>query len=68
MSTFKLEKGLDKVTNRYRTVVIAAKRAREIIEKNLELETGSSFKKASSIALEEFLQGKLKYNENAKKK
>ena len=68
MSTFRLEKGLDKVTNKYKAVVIVAKRARIIIEKNLELETGSSFKKASSIALEEFLAGGIKFNENAKQK
>ena len=66
MSTFALEKLLDKVANKYKLVVIASKRARDLNEKNLDFDLKSTFRKATSIALEETLEGKIKYREDAK--
>lgn len=66
MTTFSLEKLLDKVDNKYKLVVVASKRAREILER-ADLNIQSSFKKATTIALEEVLSRKVKYEEPRRK-
>lgn len=66
MSTFSLEKLIDKVTNKYRLVVVAAKRARSLNEK-IDFDIKSKFRKSTTIALEEVLTGKIKYEEPKKK-
>jgi DNA-directed RNA polymerase omega subunit len=65
-TTFSLEKLLDNVTNKYKLTVVAARRARRLMEK-VDLNINSSFKKATSIGLEEVLLGKVKYDEPKKK-
>ncbi|MFH1824040.1 MAG: DNA-directed RNA polymerase subunit omega [Candidatus Firestonebacteria bacterium] len=65
-TTFSLEKYLDKVQNKYKITVVASKRARQLAEKS-DLNTDSNFKKSSSMALEETLLGKVKYEEPKKK-
>ena len=61
-STFLLEKLLDKQTNKYRITMIGAKRARQLTENSFNLDVKSIFKKHTSIALEEALNGKVKYH------
>ena len=68
MTLFNLEKLLDKFSNKYKITVIAARRARVLTEKSLEFDVKSSFKKATSIGLEEALNDKVKYLEDVKKK
>ncbi|MCX5776879.1 MAG: DNA-directed RNA polymerase subunit omega [Candidatus Firestonebacteria bacterium] len=65
MSTFSLEKKLDKETNKFRVSVVAALRARVINEK--ENDDKKSFAKVSFQALEEVLNHKVKYVEAKKK-
>ncbi len=68
MSTFKLEKLLDKVDNKYMLSVLAAKRARVLNDRSFDFDTKSTFHKATSIALEETLDGKVRLKEEGKKK
>ncbi|GEM_PF-1509806 len=68
MSTFKLEKMLDKVDNKYMLTVIAAKRARVLNDRSFDFDTKSTFRKATSIGLEEVLEGKVKLKAEDKKK
>lgn len=61
MSSFALEKLLDKETNKYRVAIIAAKRARVINEK--ENDEKMTFAKVALMALQETLEKKVKYVE-----
>ncbi len=58
--THKLEELLEGKGNRYRLVVVASKRARELNAGAPAL-IESEAKKRTSLALEEVLQGKIKY-------
>jgi DNA-directed RNA polymerase subunit omega len=58
--TYKLEELLKGKGNRYRLVVVASKRARELNAGAPAL-IKSEAKKTISLALEEVLQGKIKY-------
>ncbi|HZK57379.1 MAG TPA: DNA-directed RNA polymerase subunit omega [Clostridia bacterium] len=51
---------LERVDSRYTLVVVAAKRARQIINEG-KLETGSCFKKPVSIATQEIFEGNISY-------
>ncbi len=55
-----LNKSLDKVSNRYLLVVLAAKRARQI-NRGAAPQVDSRQKKPTSVALEEIAQGKVGY-------
>lgn len=55
-----LEKALDKASNRYLLVVLAAKRARQL-NRGATPQLDSKHKKPTSIALEEIAQGKIGY-------
>ena len=59
-SAYKLEKLLEGKGNRYRLVVVASKRARELNAGAPAL-IESEVQKTISLALEEVLQGKIKY-------
>ena len=61
MSSFALEKLLDKETNKYRVAIIAAKRARVINEK--ENDEKKTFAKVALMALQETLEKKVMYVE-----
>ncbi len=58
MSSFSLEKLLDKETNKYRVAIIAAKRARVINE--TENDDKKTFAKVALQALQETLEKKVK--------
>ena len=66
MNIFDIEKLIKKNDNKYKISVIAARRARSMTEK-VDLDVKSVYKKATSIALEEALTGKIKYEEPKKK-
>jgi DNA-directed RNA polymerase subunit omega len=55
-----LSKSLDKVSNRYLLVVLAAKRARQI-NRGAAPQVDSRHKKPTSVALEEIANGKVGY-------
>ncbi len=55
-----LNKSLDKVSNRYLLVVVAAKRARQI-NRGAAPQVDSRHKKPTSVALEEIANGKVGY-------
>ncbi len=55
-----LGKSLDKVSNRYLLVVLAAKRARQI-NRGAAAQVESKHKKPTSVALEEIAQAKVGY-------
>jgi len=55
-----LEKSLEKISNRYLLVVLAAKRARQI-NRGSPPQVESTQKKCTSVALEETAQGKVGY-------
>ncbi|OGF46812.1 MAG: hypothetical protein A2452_03835 [Candidatus Firestonebacteria bacterium RIFOXYC2_FULL_39_67] len=65
MSTFYLEKLLDKETNKFRVSVVAALRARVINER--ENDDKKSYARVATQALEEVLNHKVKYVESKKK-
>jgi DNA-directed RNA polymerase omega subunit len=67
MTLFGIEKLLDKVSNKYRLSVAAAKEAR-IMNESITIEDKSIYFKNTSMALEKALLGKLKITEGAKKK
>ncbi len=62
---YKLEELLKGKGNRYRLAVVASKRARELNAGAPAL-IKSEAKKTTSLALEEVLQGKIKYERRAK--
>jgi DNA-directed RNA polymerase subunit omega len=55
-----LESALDKVSNRYLLVVLAAKRARQL-NRGAAPQTETRHRKPTSISLEEIAQGKVGY-------
>ncbi|MET0850333.1 MAG: DNA-directed RNA polymerase subunit omega [Candidatus Rokuibacteriota bacterium] len=55
-----LEKSLEKVSNRYLLVVLAAKRARQI-NRGAAPQLESKHKKPTSVSLEEIADGKVGY-------
>ncbi len=55
-----LTRSLEKVSNRYLLVVLAAKRARQL-NRGAQPQTESKHKKPTSVALEEVAQGKVWY-------
>ncbi|HAM58178.1 MAG: DNA-directed RNA polymerase subunit omega [Candidatus Rokubacteria bacterium GWC2_70_24] len=55
-----LEKSLNKVSNRYLLVVLAAKRARQL-NRGAAPQVETKHKKPTSIALEEVAEGKVGY-------
>jgi DNA-directed RNA polymerase subunit omega len=55
-----LEKSLDKLSNRYLLVVLAAKRARQL-NRGAAPQLESRHRKPTSVALEEIAQGKVGY-------
>ena len=55
-----LGKSLDKVSNRYLLVVLAAKRARQL-NRGAAAQVESKHKKPTSVALEEIAQAKVGY-------
>ena len=55
-----LEKSLDKVSNRYLLVVLAAKRARQL-NRGAAAQLDSRHKKPTSVSLEEIADGKVGY-------
>jgi DNA-directed RNA polymerase subunit omega len=55
-----LDKSLDKVSNRYLLVVLAAKRARQL-NRGATAQVESRHKKSTSAALEEIAHGKIGY-------
>jgi DNA-directed RNA polymerase subunit omega len=55
-----LEKSLDKVSNRYLLVVLAAKRARQL-NRGATAQVESKHKKPTSVALEEVANAKVGY-------
>jgi len=55
-----LEKSLNKVSNRYLLVVLAAKRARQL-NRGAAPQVETNHKKPTSIALEEVAEGKVGY-------
>jgi DNA-directed RNA polymerase subunit omega len=57
-----LEKALEKVTNRYMLVVLAAKRARQLNRGAVPL-TETRYRKPTSTSLEEIAQAKVGYRE-----
>lgn len=65
-SAYKLEKLLEGKGNRYRLTVIASRRARELNAGTPAL-IESEVQKTTSLALEEVLQGKIKYEIRAPK-
>lgn len=60
MSFPSLEKSLEKVSNRYLLVVLAAKRARQL-NRGAAAQVESKQKKCTSVALEEVAQAKVGY-------
>jgi DNA-directed RNA polymerase subunit omega len=60
MSFPSLEKSLDKVSNRYLLVVLAAKRARQL-NRGAAAQVESKHKKPTSVALEEVANAKVGY-------
>jgi len=68
MTIFNLEKMLDKVENKFKIVVIAAKRARALNERGFDFGVKSIYKKYTSIAMDETLSGKVKYYDEPKAK
>jgi DNA-directed RNA polymerase subunit omega len=60
MSFPSLEKSLDKVSNRYLLVVLAAKRARQL-NRGAAAQVESRHKKPTSVALEEVADAKVGY-------
>lgn len=54
---------LEKVDSRYTLVVIAAKRARQIVDEN-KSKAGSCFKKPVSIATQEIFEEKITYKKD----
>ena len=60
MSFPSLEKSLEKVSNRYLLVVLAAKRARQL-NRGAAPQVESRHKKPTSMALEEIAQAKVGY-------
>ncbi|MEK6646381.1 MAG: DNA-directed RNA polymerase subunit omega [Candidatus Firestonebacteria bacterium] len=66
MNYMYLEKLLDKIENKYKMVIIASKRARQLntgSQKKME----SPYRKTINIALEEILAGKIKYTDPSAK-
>ena len=55
-----LERSLDKVSNRYLLVVLAAKRARQL-NRGAQAQLESKHKKPTSVALEEIADAKVGY-------
>jgi DNA-directed RNA polymerase subunit omega len=55
-----LERSLDKVSNRYLLVVLAAKRARQL-NRGAQAQLESKHKKPTSVALEEIAETKVGY-------
>jgi DNA-directed RNA polymerase subunit omega len=55
-----LERSLDKVSNRYLLVVLAAKRARQL-NRGAQAQLESKHKKPTSVALEEIADSKVGY-------
>jgi DNA-directed RNA polymerase subunit omega len=55
-----LEKALEKVSNRYLLVVLAAKRARQL-NRGAQAQVETRYKKPTSMALEEIAQAKVGY-------
>jgi DNA-directed RNA polymerase subunit omega len=55
-----LEKSLDKASNRYLLVVLAAKRARQL-NRGATPQIEAKYRKPTSLALEEIAQGKVGY-------
>jgi DNA-directed RNA polymerase subunit omega len=64
-SAYKLEKLLERKGNRYCLVVVASRRARELNAGTPAL-IESEVQKTTSLALEEVLQGKIKYERRVK--
>jgi len=60
MSFPSLEKSLEKVSNRYLLVVLAAKRARQL-NRGAQAQIESKQKKPTSVALEEIADAKVGY-------
>ncbi len=60
MSFPSLEKSLNKVSNRYLLVVLAAKRARQL-NRGAAAQIESRHKKPTSVALEEIADGRVGY-------
>ena len=60
MSFPSLEKSLEKVSNRYLLVVLAAKRARQL-NRGAAAQLETKQKKPTSVALEEIAEGKVGY-------
>jgi DNA-directed RNA polymerase subunit omega len=60
MSFPSLEKSLEKVSNRYLLVVLAAKRARQL-NRGAQAQLESKHKKPTSVALEEIADAKVGY-------
>jgi DNA-directed RNA polymerase subunit omega len=60
MSFPSLEKSLEKVSNRYLLVVLAAKRARQL-NRGAQAQLDSKHKKPTSVALEEIADAKVGY-------
>lgn len=60
MSFPSLEKSLEKVSNRYLLVVLAAKRARQL-NRGAAAQIETKQKKPTSVALEEIAEGKVGY-------
>jgi DNA-directed RNA polymerase subunit omega len=60
MSFPSLEKSLEKVSNRYLLVVLAAKRSRQL-NRGAAAQVESKQKKCTSVALEEVAHGKIGY-------
>jgi len=61
MSFPSLEQSLDKVSNRYLLVVLAAKRARRQLNRGAVAQVDTKRKKPTSTALEEIAQAKVGY-------
>ena len=51
----------DKVDSRYRFVIVVARRAKQMME-NSPPQIRSRYKKATTIALEEFMEGKIEFS------
>ena len=64
-SAYKLEKLLEGKGNRYRLTVIASRRAREL-NAGAPVLIESEARKITSLALEEVLKGKIKYERRVK--
>jgi len=61
MSTISIEQFKDKIDSLYRLVIVGSRRANQITKTDMQRLVPGSSKKATIVALEEVLEGKVSY-------